>query len=70
MLDHARGCRLAKLRKRRHLTQDRVATRMGVAVARISQIDSGDVSVQGDGPGRWSGSWPSWASRPWWCAQT
>jgi len=46
MLDHNRGWRLAELRKRREMTQDQVATRMGVTVARISQIESGDVSTQ------------------------
>ncbi len=28
------------------MTQEQVATRMGVSVARISQIESGDVSTQ------------------------
>ena len=46
MLDQARGWRLAELRKRREMTQDQVATRMGVSVARVSQIESGDVSTQ------------------------
>ncbi len=46
MLDHAHGWRLAELRKRRDMTQEQVATRMGVSVARISQIESGDVSTQ------------------------
>src|SRR5689334_4349012 len=46
MLAEARGWRLADLRKRRGLTQDQVATRMGVSVARVSQIESGDVSTQ------------------------
>ena len=43
MLDDARGWRLAEMRKRRGLTQEQVATRMGVSVARVSQIESGDV---------------------------
>jgi DNA-binding XRE family transcriptional regulator len=42
----ARGWRLAEMRKRRGLTQEQVAVRMGVSVARISQIDSGDVCTQ------------------------
>src|SRR3984957_11164754 len=46
MLDDARGWRLAELRKRRGMTQDQVAARMGVSVARVSQIESGDVSTQ------------------------
>ena len=46
MLDEARGWRLADLRRRRDLTQEQVATRMGVTVARVSQIESGDVSTQ------------------------
>ena len=46
MLDQVRGWRLADLRKRREMTQEQVATRMGVSVARISQIEAGDVSTQ------------------------
>jgi DNA-binding XRE family transcriptional regulator len=46
MLDESRGWRLADMRKRRGLTQEQVATRMGVSVARVSQIESGDVSTQ------------------------
>jgi DNA-binding XRE family transcriptional regulator len=46
MLDDARGWRLAELRKRRGMTQEQVATRMGVSVARVSQIERGDVSTQ------------------------
>ena len=46
MLDQARGWRLAELRKRREMTQEQVATRMGVSVARVSQIEAGDVSTQ------------------------
>jgi DNA-binding XRE family transcriptional regulator len=46
MLDHARGWRLAEMRKRRGMTQEQVAVRMGVSVSRISQIESGDVSTQ------------------------
>ena len=38
MLDDARGWRLAEMRKRRGMTQDQVAARMGVSVARVSQI--------------------------------
>ncbi|BCB81031.1 XRE family transcriptional regulator [Phytohabitans flavus] len=46
MLDEARGWRLAELRKRRGMTQDQVASRMGVSVARVSQIEAGAVSTQ------------------------
>jgi DNA-binding XRE family transcriptional regulator len=46
MLDDARGWRLAELRKRRGMTQEQVAARMGVSVARVSQIETGDVSTQ------------------------
>jgi len=46
MLDEARGWRLAELRKRRSMTQEQVASRMGVSVARVSQIEAGAVSTQ------------------------
>ena len=46
MLDDARGWRLAELRKRRGLTQEQVAARMAVSVARVSQIERGNVSTQ------------------------
>jgi DNA-binding XRE family transcriptional regulator len=46
MLDDARGWRLAEMRKRRSLTQEQVAARMGVSVARVSQIEACDVSTQ------------------------
>jgi DNA-binding XRE family transcriptional regulator len=46
MLDDTRGWRLAEMRKRCGLTQEQVTTRMGVPVARISQIESGDISTQ------------------------
>jgi DNA-binding XRE family transcriptional regulator len=46
MMDDARGWRLAEMRKRRGMTQEQVAERMGVSVARVSQIESGDVSTQ------------------------
>ncbi|MEV4757534.1 helix-turn-helix transcriptional regulator [Micromonospora sp. NPDC049559] len=46
MLDESRGWRLADMRKRRGLTQEQVALRMGVSVARVSQIEGGDVSTQ------------------------
>ena len=41
-----RGFCVGKMRKRRGMTQEQVAIRMGVSVARISQIESGDVSTQ------------------------
>ena len=46
MLDDARGWRLAEMRRRRGMTQKQVAARMGVSVARVSQIEGGDVSTQ------------------------
>jgi DNA-binding XRE family transcriptional regulator len=46
MLDQARGWRLAELRKRREMTQEQVASRMGISVSRVSQIENGDVSTQ------------------------
>lgn len=46
MLDEARGWRLGDMRKRRGLTQEQVAARMGVSTARVSQIEAGDVSTQ------------------------
>lgn len=46
MLDDARGWRLTELRKRRGMTQEQVATRMGISVARVSQIEAGSVSTQ------------------------
>jgi hypothetical protein len=46
MLDDARGWRPAELRRRRGLTQEQVADRMSVSVARVSQIENGDVSTQ------------------------
>ena len=36
MLDDVRRWRLAEMRKRRRLTHEQVATRMGVSVARVS----------------------------------
>jgi DNA-binding XRE family transcriptional regulator len=41
MLDDARGWRLAEMRKRRGLTREQVAVRMGVSVAQVSQIEGG-----------------------------
>lgn len=46
MLDEARGWRLTELRRRREMTQEQVAARMGISIARVSQIESGDVSTQ------------------------
>jgi DNA-binding XRE family transcriptional regulator len=46
MLYEARGWRLAQVRKRRGMTQEQVATRMGVTTARVSQIENGDVATQ------------------------
>ncbi|MBB6174063.1 DNA-binding transcriptional regulator YiaG [Nocardiopsis mwathae] len=44
--EEAQGWRLAEMRRRRHLTQAQVAQRMGVSVARVSQIEQGDVSTR------------------------
>jgi hypothetical protein len=41
-----RGWRLADLRQRRGPTQAQVAARMGVSIARISQIEVGGLSTQ------------------------
>ncbi|MGO8956866.1 MAG: helix-turn-helix domain-containing protein [Streptosporangiaceae bacterium] len=46
MLDDARGWKPAEMRRRRGMTQEKVAARMGVSVARVSQIQGGDVSTQ------------------------
>ncbi|WP_430781010.1 helix-turn-helix domain-containing protein [Actinoplanes sp. G11-F43] len=46
ILNEARGWRLAELRKRRGMTQEQVAERMGVSIARVSQIEAGSVSTQ------------------------
>lgn len=46
LLHQARGWRLAEMRKRRSLTQADVASQMGLSVARVSQIEAGDVSTQ------------------------
>jgi DNA-binding XRE family transcriptional regulator len=46
MLDDARDWRLAEMRKRRGMPQEQVAPRMGISVARVSQIERGDVSTQ------------------------
>jgi DNA-binding XRE family transcriptional regulator len=46
MFNQARGWRLAELRKRREMTQEQVAARMGISVSRVSQIENGDVSTQ------------------------
>jgi DNA-binding XRE family transcriptional regulator len=44
--DQARGWRLAEMRKRRGLTQEQVARQMAISVARVSQIENGDVSTR------------------------
>lgn len=46
LIDWARGWRLTELRKHRGMTQEQVANHMGVSVARVSQIESGNVSTQ------------------------
>jgi DNA-binding XRE family transcriptional regulator len=42
----AQGWRLSEMRRRRGLTQAQVADRMGISVARVSQIEKGDVSTR------------------------
>jgi DNA-binding XRE family transcriptional regulator len=42
----AQAWRLAEMRKRRGLNQQQVAERMGVSVARVSQIEAGAVSTR------------------------
>ncbi|AFU04216.1 helix-turn-helix domain-containing protein [Nocardia brasiliensis] len=44
--DRARGWRLAELRKHRGLSQKQVAEQMGVSVARVSQIEKGEVATR------------------------
>jgi DNA-binding XRE family transcriptional regulator len=44
--DQARGWRLAELRKRHRMTQAQVASRIGISVSRVSQIEKGDVSTR------------------------
>jgi DNA-binding XRE family transcriptional regulator len=46
LLDESRGWRLAEMRLRRRMTQSQVASQMNISVARVSQIESGDVSTQ------------------------
>src|SRR5258708_25754104 len=46
MLDDARGWRLAEMRKRRGMTQEQGATRMGISVSRGSPIEPRDGSTQ------------------------
>lgn len=46
MMDRARGWRLVEMRKHRGMTQEQVAKHMGISVARVSQIESGNVSTQ------------------------
>ena len=44
--DRAQAWRLMEMRKHRGLNQAQVAERMGISVARISQIEAGDVSTR------------------------
>jgi DNA-binding XRE family transcriptional regulator len=44
--DQARGWRLAEMRKRQGHTQEQVAAHMGVSVARVSQVEKGNVSTR------------------------
>ena len=46
LLDESRGWRLAEMRRKRDMTQSDVAGQMGISVARVSQIEAGDVSTQ------------------------
>ncbi|WP_017607032.1 helix-turn-helix domain-containing protein [Nocardiopsis alkaliphila] len=44
--DRARAWRLVEMREHRGLNQSQVAERMGISVARVSQIEAGDVSTR------------------------
>ncbi|RJO74926.1 XRE family transcriptional regulator [Nocardia panacis] len=44
--DWARGWRLGELRKHRGLSQKQIADLMGISVARVSQIEQGEVSTR------------------------
>ncbi|MFI2361666.1 helix-turn-helix domain-containing protein [Promicromonospora sp. NPDC019610] len=44
LLAEVTGYRLAELRKKRRLTQQQVADRMGVTKGRVSQIEKGKIS--------------------------
>ena len=46
LLDESRAWRLTEMRRKRGMTQADVALRMGISVARVSQIEAGDVSTQ------------------------
>jgi transcriptional regulator with XRE-family HTH domain len=46
MMPAAGGWRLAEMRKRRGMTQQQVADRMGASIARVSQVECGDISTQ------------------------
>lgn len=46
LLAEVTGYRLAELRKKRRMTQQEVADRMGVTKGRVSQIEKGKVSGQ------------------------
>jgi predicted XRE-type DNA-binding protein len=41
--DEVRAYRLAEIRRARHLTQQQVATQLGITKARVSQIEHGQV---------------------------
>ncbi len=44
--DRVRGWQLAELRKHRGMTQREVSEHMGISVARVSQIELGEVSTR------------------------
>ncbi|GAA0416041.1 transcriptional regulator [Acrocarpospora corrugata] len=46
LLAEVQGHRLAEIRRRRGLTQQQVAERMGVTKGRVSQIEQGKISGQ------------------------
>jgi ribosome-binding protein aMBF1 (putative translation factor) len=46
LLDESCGWRLVEMRLKRDMTQSDVAAQMGILVARVSQIEAGDVSTQ------------------------
>ncbi|MGP4086106.1 helix-turn-helix domain-containing protein [Streptomyces sp. KR55] len=58
MLAEVRAWRLADMRQERGFTQAQVAEHMGVSKGRVSQIESGQVSVRM----LWRDTWRRWAA--------
>ena len=44
LIAECRACELQEARRAEHLTQSYVAERMGISQARVSEVESGDVS--------------------------